>query len=146
MFGRSWFARHGYYGFDILSFVLLLAALLSVQWWWRRYVWPIAVVLVLLAVYRVFSKDFDRRRREQMAAYQLILRIGRGFSAFGDRVGRAVQAVSRRFAFWGERWRSRKTYRYLRCPGCKGMLRLPRHKGKLVATCPVCGREFRART
>ena len=44
------------------------------------------------------------------------------------------------------RFQERKTSLFVRCPQCKNLLRLPRGKGRLEATCPVCRNTFEQRT
>ena len=35
-------------------------------------------------------------------------------------------------------FRERKTHCYFRCPACRAMLRVPKHRGEIVVTCPKC--------
>lgn len=37
-------------------------------------------------------------------------------------------------------------HKYMKCPHCKAQLRLPKGKGKISVTCPVCKKEFVKKT
>lgn len=45
-----------------------------------------------------------------------------------------------------DRIQQRKYYLFLKCPKCNKTLRLPKNKGKLQVTCPVCKFEFLKKT
>lgn len=55
-----------------------------------------------------------------------------------------------RFRFWLQsrkmRLSMRKTHKYYRCKGCGKTVRVPKGKGKICITCPVCGHEFVKKT
>lgn len=40
----------------------------------------------------------------------------------------------------------KKDYKFYRCRKCKNRLRVPRGKGKIEITCPICGNKFIKRT
>ena len=40
------------------------------------------------------------------------------------------------------RLRELPSYKYLRCPGCKAEMRVPRKRGAIVVTCPSCRTRF----
>lgn len=46
----------------------------------------------------------------------------------------------------GARMNDRKTHRYYKCPNCSSTLRVPKGKGKICITCPVCRKEFIKKT
>ena len=39
-----------------------------------------------------------------------------------------------------------RTHKYFSCPKCKNNLRVPKGKGEIVITCPVCKTRFDAKT
>ncbi len=55
-----------------------------------------------------------------------------------------------RFRFWLQsrkmRLSMRKTHKYYKCKGCGKIVRVPKGKGKICITCPVCGHEFVKKT
>ena len=46
------------------------------------------------------------------------------------------------FKFQNDKFKQRKTHKFVKCKGCKKTLRLPRHKGKINVTCPHCHTQF----
>ncbi|MBP3686493.1 MAG: hypothetical protein J6J21_05625 [Clostridia bacterium] len=60
------------------------------------------------------------------------------------------EAENRRFmSVWTKvknRFRDRKTHVYFKCPACKNTLRVPRGKGNITVTCPVCHEQIKRRT
>ena len=88
----------------------------------RSYILQAAVYAVmLLALFRLFSRKTDRRRQENEKLLKL-------FSTF------------RRKKDFNEQKRA-----YKKCPSCKAVLRLPKRPGVHKTVCPRCGREFTVR-
>jgi len=80
--------------------------------------------VMLYVLFRVLSKNLERRRAENAAYYRITGRIKRFFELQRNR------------------WRDRKTHIYKKCPFCKNTLRLPRKKGRRIASCPCCHNKF----
>lgn len=118
---------NGRYGADDLyqfnmrvTLVLLVLALI-----FRRGPWyTLALLLMLISVYRAFSKNHARRYAENRKYLELKAK-GAAF-------------------FTGNR--SKDPFRIYKCPGCGQKVRVPRGKGKISIRCPKCGREFIKRT
>ncbi len=57
---------------------------------------------------------------------------------------------NRKFLTWMEttriRFEQRKDYKIFKCKGCGRNIRVPRGKGKIEVTCPMCGRKTIHRT
>ncbi len=111
MYGRN--------GVDQLSWVLVALGLIlnligSILQLGLLYL--VAYVLLLLALWRMFSKQVSKRRAEN----QKLL------------------------AFWN-RLRDRQ-HRYFSCPQCRQTVRVPRGKGKVNIKCPKCGEKFIKKT
>lgn len=81
----------------------------------------ISYVFLAYYMYRVLSKDLYARREE-----------------------------NRRFTTWMEIARikkdQRKDYKIFKCKGCGRNIRVPRGKGKIEVTCPMCGNKTIHRT
>ncbi len=116
-------------GMDALNITLLFLTviLVAVGQRFRPVLIPAAVVFAVMA-FRAFSKNFDRRSRENRWLMGLYRRLFLSIP------------------LWRMRWRDRKTFRYYRCPGCGGTVRLPKGKGKLRITCPHCREVFFRKT
>jgi hypothetical protein len=126
----------GRYGFDVLTYVLLLAAVMFAN---MKYVWVISLVLVGYALFRTLSKDIAKRSLESQKFNQFIMTEGVKFKKF-------LLPLWNKGSQFKTRFQQRKDYIFLPCTNCKKTLRLPKNKGKLQVTCPVCGFEFQKKT
>ena len=84
----------------------------------------LADALLLLALFRIFSKDRLRRAQENQSYLAKTLKLRQGASE------------------WMNRMRNRKKYRYFSCPKCRMRLRVPRGVGNVTITCKGCGEKF----
>ena len=76
---------------------------------------------ILYSLYRFFSKNVYVRREENQKFLQEI-------------------------EFLKLRISMRKTHKIYRCKGCGRKIRVPKGKGKIEITCPLCGQKFIKRT
>ena len=88
----------------------------------------VSTVIVFLALYRMFSRNLEKRRSEN--------------ARFMEKVW---NAVSRRIA-GSRQQRMDKEHRYFTCPRCGAVCRVPRGKGRIVITCPRCGGEIHGKS
>jgi ribosomal protein S27E len=88
----------------------------------------LATIALVWAIYRMFSRNLNKRRAENDRFTGLWSSMKAGYSA------------------WLTRKRQSREYRFFTCPGCKNKLRVPRGKGKLQITCPRCGQRFGGKT
>ena len=75
----------------------------------------------IYGLFRVFSRDRDQRLKENLK-----------FLSY-------VQLIKMNF-------QQRKTHRIFMCSRCGKMVRVPKGKGKIEITCPVCGNKMIHRT
>lgn len=80
-------------------------------------IWIVQLFVLSYWMFRVFSKNVVKRRRE----------VERFYSFFRNK---------------RNRFRDRKTHVYKKCPHCKAMLRLPKRKGQHTVCCPACRERF----
>lgn len=129
---RAWLQRfmYGRYGYDQLNWFLLVLYLVLyfLSLLTRIGLFSaIGTVVILLALFRVFSRNLPKRRAEN--------------AKFMQAAGPAIR--------W---WKLRKTmaqdkdHRYFKCPNCGQQLRVPKGKGKLNITCRNCGVSFEKNT
>ena len=84
----------------------------------------VAGIITLLALFRMFSRNLEKRRAENEKVWW---------------------PISRRIA--GKRQqRMDKEHCYFTCPGCGAVCRVPRGKGRIVITCPRCGNEIHGKS
>lgn len=81
----------------------------------------IAWVGVVYSLFRFLSKDVYKRREENQKFLQ------------------EIEFIKLRISV-------RKTHKIYRCKGCNRKIRVPRGKGKIEITCPLCGRKMIHRT
>ena len=121
----------GRYGADQLSRFLSYVALglIVINFFVKTDIlWYLAVILIVIQYYRTFSRQIEKRRREN--AWYL----------------RKTYALRNGFKNWRDRRSQSKDYVFFRCSACKSMLRVPRGKGKIRVTCRKCGNVFERRT
>ena len=121
----------GRYGADQLSRFLMFAAiaLVVVNIFLRSGIlWLLGVAALVCVYFRMFSRNYDKRRRENERFLQLKYRLTGGARN------------------WLDRRKQRRDYAFFRCPSCRAMLRVPRGKGKIRVTCRKCGNAFERKT
>lgn len=120
----------GRYGNDALNVALMLfAVLISVVLrftpvWYLSF---LCYVPLAVMVFRTFSRNIERRRREN----------------------EIFTSVFYRLRNWAGRNKAKAkdtTHKYYKCPACKAQLRVPKGKGKICITCPKCRKEFVKKT
>ncbi len=121
----------GRYGTDQLSIALLalyavLYILAQIIHWYLLALF--AIIPLVLCFFRMFSRNYTKRYQENM----LFLKY---WNPVKDRFKRAFNML-----------KDRKTHRYYKCPKCSSTLRVPKGKGKISITCPVCKTEFIKKT
>ncbi len=121
---------YGRYGWDQLNLFLagLSLVLYVVDLFVRTPVlYLLYTILLLLALLRMLSRNFSRRRAEN--------------TKFMVLAGPIIRWVKLRRTI-----RRDKEHRYFRCPNCNQQLRVPRGKGKITITCRNCGVSFEEKT
>lgn len=140
----------GRYGVDDFSTALgaigLVLALLGTIFS-ARFVSIVALIVIVVALLRAFSKNFPARRRENEQFCTLMARIpviGERFKG-GHGGYRPNPSSSRSTNFERTKrtaqkmWVNRKTTMYFKCKNCGQMLSVPRGKGRIRVKCPKCG-------
>lgn len=126
MYGRN--------GVDLFSRFLTYAALalivlnLLIRGVVGSILWYLALIILIYAYFRIFSKNLSKRREENARYCQVRSQVVNGVRD------------------WKERRRQRKDFCFFRCPSCRAMLRVPRGKGKIRVTCRKCGTAFERKT
>lgn len=125
---------YGRYGLDELSkflstiSMLVLIASLFLTQTVKTVVFAAAVALLVYAYFRIFSKNYEKRRAEN--------------KTFLER----RQRITERFRLRRDMWKQRKEFKFFKCPSCKAVLRVPRGKGKIRVVCKKCGTAFERKT
>lgn len=131
---RKWLAKLmvGRYGVDpltnfllIVSMVILLVATLLVRnSAVHSVLFTLAVSLLVIGYYRIFSRKTSKRYEENQKYLRLRNRLTGRLRALRDRL------------------RQSRTHRFFKCPECGVTVRVPKGKGKIKITCPKCRATF----
>ena len=125
---RSFLSRFmaGRYGTDQLNTALMIAYLalylISIFSGWSVLYW-VALVLVLVTLFRCLSRQADRRRAENAKFLQLVRPVRHKLKNLTARI-------------------KDKDHRYYNCPRCRQQVRVPKGKGKIAISCPKCKEKF----
>ena len=117
----------GRYGSDQLNLTMVIGALIvtTIGSLIGVYFLTLAAdTLLLLAIFRMFSKDRYRRAHENQVYLE------------------KTQKVRRAATEWVNRVKNSRKYHYYTCPKCKQRLRVPRGVGNITITCKQCGTKF----
>ena len=135
---RKWLAKLmvGRYGVDqltnfllIVSMVILLVATLLVRnSAVHSVLFTLAVALLVIGYYRIFSRKTSKRYEENQKYLRLRNRLTGRLRALRDRL------------------RQSRTHRFFKCPECGVTVRVPKGKGKIKITCPKCRAKTITRT
>ena len=113
----------GRYGPDHLSIaMIILAFILSLlnAILWHAPLLYISYFVFGLTIYRMLSRNIERRRAEND-------KFIRYWWPIRSKIKRIIQKI-----------KDKRKYVYYRCPTCKTRLRVPKGKGKIRITCPKC--------
>lgn len=117
----------GRYGSDQLNLTMIIGALIVTTIGSLTGVYFLTLAadaLLLLAIFRMFSKDRYRRAHENQVYLE------------------KTQKVRRAATEWVNRVKNSRKYHYYTCPKCKQRLRVPRGVGNITITCKQCGTKF----
>ncbi|CAD5897317.1 MAG: hypothetical protein ACTIDE_06880 [Carnobacterium maltaromaticum] len=94
----------------------------------QRFLTTIALLILAVSYYRIFSKKISRRYKENQRYLEFI------------------RPVQRFYHLQMKKIKERKEYRYVKCPECHKTTRVPKNRGKIVITCPNCHHKFEKTT
>lgn len=113
---------------SILSLVMMIGAIILNGTRIGRVLWAIALVLLAIIYFRMFSRNLYKRSDENSR-----------YMHFKYKFTSKVKMIR-------ERWVQRKDYKFFTCPSCKTNLRVPKGKGKINIVCRKCGNSFQGKT
>lgn len=128
MYGRNGMDQLGLamiWGGLILDIVTMLvarqSAILGKVFYW------VGIALWIAVLFRIFSRNVTRRQEENSRWLALTWRMKNGRQEAKER-------------------RADTEHKYFTCKNCKTICRVPAGKGKIVITCPKCGKEIRGKS
>lgn len=117
----------GRYGADELSRFMLAVCFICLivnMFTGVGVVYLLALVLLFVCYYRMFSRNYTKRYAENQK-----------YLSCKEKCLSAVGMTKRQRE-------QRKIYHIYHCPSCRQKIRIPRGKGKICITCPKCKKEF----
>ena len=134
---------NGRYGIDRLTLTLFLLAAILIN---TDYMWIIGVGILGYGVFRMLSKNIDKRYRELQSFDKIVSKVRQFLRPVTTLIVKGFDFLYQKYVFYKTRLQQQKYFVFTKCPKCKNTLRLPRNKGKLSVTCPVCKSEFLKKT
>ncbi len=128
----------GRYGVDqmnigVLIFSMVCTFTASLTRWLLLSI--LGTALLAYGVFRMFSRNVSARSKENQK-----------FLVFWNKVKGIWYRIKDWFSGKKRRFADRKTHCYFSCPKCKRKLRVPKGKGKIEISCPICGTKFIKKT
>ena len=117
----------GRYGTDELSKIMLAVCLVLLViniFTGVQGVYLIALVLLGVCYFRMFSRNYVKRSEENRKYLDTVWKIKNWFLKKKNRI---IQS---------------KDFHIYKCPSCGQKIRIPRGKGKICITCPKCRNQF----
>lgn len=117
----------GRYGTDKLTIAMIVIGMTLTfigDLFRLRFLTILTYLIFFACIYRVMSKNVEARQTENEKFIVL-------YKPYEKYVFSKYNLV-----------KARKNYKYFKCPNCKQLLRVPRHKGKINVTCKKCGIRF----
>lgn len=137
--GRFLYGRHGGDELNVALLVLYGVLLVVSNFLRSPAVYLISLAVLIFFFYRMLSRNQRQRWKENAWFLKWWVPAARWF-------GGLFHCTRAGWNRLGMRFRDRRTSRYYRCPNCGNTLRVPKGRGKIVITCPVCHHEFIKKT
>jgi len=118
---------YGRYGMDGLGRFLLWVAVacMLLSWFVKGSVfYTLALVIMVLGYFRMFSRNVQKRYQENCVYYRYVNKIKEFFKSQKSYM------------------QQRKTHHIYKCPQCQQKIRIPKGKGRVAIRCRRCGTEF----
>ncbi|RGZ00108.1 zinc ribbon domain-containing protein [Clostridium sp. AM58-1XD] len=117
----------GRYGTDQLgrfTIGLVLVFIIINMFARSRIIWYLELILIVYSYYRMFSRNYGKRQKENNVYMGLRFRAEEWWKSWKYKGGQAAH------------------YHIYKCPKCGQKIRIPRGKGRISIHCPKCGTDF----
>ena len=111
---------------NVVALLFLVVSLFISHDLARFIVSTVGILLMVYSYFRIFSKNYPARNKENQWFCRLL---------YGRKQGYTKANTT-----------DKKTHKIFKCPKCKQKIRVPRHRGKICITCPKCRTEFIKKT
>ena len=113
--------------FALVACLLLVIALITGDPA-RSILWLLALVVLIISYFRIFSHNLAKRQAEN------------------DRFLQLIRPLTTFFARQKTKRRQKNLYCFFKCPNCSTVLRVPKGKGRIRITCKSCQHVFERRS
>lgn len=128
-YGRYGIDKFGYAIVIVALIISFISTLLASKFFIPSLLLQLCTYALLIwAMFRVLSKNRQARYRENMM-FQNFLKLTKKW-----------------FKLQWSKLRDIRTHKYFACPKCGNNLRVPKGKGEIIITCPVCKTRFDAKS
>jgi len=121
----------GRYGVDEVGKFLIILSLIFMAlstFTKSSVLYSLSIILLIFYIYRMMSKDYQRRYKENYLYIKYKNKISNPISKAKYNIGQ------------------RKIYHIYKCPSCKQKVRVPKGKGNITITCPKCKTQFKKKS
>lgn len=123
-------------GLNVLFFIMVLIGLFSKN----TLVLYLSLIPLFYNYFRIFSKNFSKRYNENRIYTNMMSPLYNLMDKQKDKFNRMKLSLQKK------KKRDKTKYKYYHCKNCGQELRIPRGKGKVIITCPICKHSFEGRS
>lgn len=123
-------------GLNVLFFIMVLIGLFSKN----TLVLYLSLIPLFYNYFRIFSKNFSKRYNENRIYTNMMSPLYNLMDKLKDKFNRMKLSLQKK------KKRDKTKYKYYHCKNCGQELRIPRGKGKVIITCPICKHSFEGRS
>ena len=114
-----------------LALILMLLTMITHS----NIIYLIAMLCLAYSIWRMLSKNYQKRYHENAKFLEKTAGIRKVFSA-------SPYKIRNLFPNLKYNYQQRRIYAIFKCPSCKQKLRAPRGRGKIQVTCSKCHTQF----
>ena len=134
---------YGRYGTDKLNSALgifwLIVSIVNALFFGSLIIRLSMTALFGVILFRSLSRNILKRQEEN----ERFLRFCRRISPHTQKIRSFFHKVKRWENLQIRKFKDRKTHRYIRCPYCKAIIRVPLRKGRHTVRCPKCREDIK---